>query len=218
MEWTDALQAEFSYLQSCLCANPCLVLPLPNDSFILQTDASGTGVGSVLTVSRDGSEHPVAYYSRKLSPAEKNYSVTELEALAVVASIQHFDVYLYGTTFMVVTNHRALSFLDSAKLLTGMISSLGSTAPDLPVQDSVQAWIQESDPGRSFEMFHRAPRLQQRSGGCCAMPQRRHLNTNHIRLSISHYHVSLISHFSLSVIHTFGPYLHTFLIRLYPFL
>ena len=73
----------------------------------------------MLTVSRDGSEHPVAYYSRKLSPAEKNYSVTELEALAVVASSQHFDVYLYGTTFMVVTDHRALTFLESAKLLTG---------------------------------------------------------------------------------------------------
>ena len=108
-------QAEFPYL---ICADPCLALPLLNDSFTLQTNASGRGVWSVLTISRDGSEHPMAYYSRKLSPAEKNYSVTELEALAVVVSIQHFNMYLHGTSFMVVTDHPALTFLDSAKLLT----------------------------------------------------------------------------------------------------
>ena len=88
----------------------------------LLTNASGTGVRSVLTISRDSSVHPMAYYSRKLSPAEKNYSVTELEAHAIVVSIQHFNVYLHGTTFMVVTDHLALTFLDSDKLLTGRLA------------------------------------------------------------------------------------------------
>jgi len=120
--WTDALQKEFSYLKSCLCVDPCLVLPLPSDSFTLQTDASGVGIGSVLTVTRNGSEHPVAYFSRKLTPAEQNYTVTELEGLAVVASIQHFEVYLYGTIFTVITDHRALTFLQSAKLLSGRLA------------------------------------------------------------------------------------------------
>ena len=46
-------------------------------------------LGTVLVVTRDGKEHPIAFYGRKLSPAEKNYSATELEDLAGVASIQH---------------------------------------------------------------------------------------------------------------------------------
>ena len=46
-------------------------------------------LGTVLVLTRDGREHPVAFYGKKLSPAEKNYSATELEGLAVVVSIQH---------------------------------------------------------------------------------------------------------------------------------
>ena len=64
----------------------------------------------------------LAYYSRKLSKAERNYSATELEGLTVVASIQHFSVYLYGVHFAVVTDHRALSFLSSSKLQFGRLA------------------------------------------------------------------------------------------------
>ena len=50
---------------------PSLTLPLPSDEFVLQTDASGVGLGAVLGVSRDGEELPVAFYSRKLQPRER---------------------------------------------------------------------------------------------------------------------------------------------------
>ena len=49
------------------------------DCFCLQTDASGVGIGAVLSVLRDGCECPVAYCSQKLSPAERNYAISELE-------------------------------------------------------------------------------------------------------------------------------------------
>ena len=85
-------------------------------------NASGVGIGAVLSVVRDGRELPVAYYSRKLSQAELNYAITELECLAIVASMQHFAVYLMGVPFTVETDHKALSFINSAKTLTGSLA------------------------------------------------------------------------------------------------
>ena len=52
--------------------------------------------------------HPVAYASRALTPAEKNYAITELETLAVVWAITHFHVYLYGHDVTVYTDHTAV--------------------------------------------------------------------------------------------------------------
>ena len=152
----------------------CQSLSSSSFFFTLQTDASGTGVGSVLTVSRDSSEHPVAYYSRKLSPAEKNYSVMELEALAVVASIQHFDVYLYGTTFTVVTDHRALTFLVSAKLLTGRWALLLQT---FQFKIVYRPGSKNQLPDALSSCFTEPPIFDKGGRGCCAMPQHRHLNT-----------------------------------------
>ena len=54
---------------------------------MLYTDASGDGIGGCLHVISSDGEKPVAFFSRQLRPAEKNYSVTELESLAIVASI-----------------------------------------------------------------------------------------------------------------------------------
>ena len=60
--------------------NTCsLTIPLLKDSYRLQTDASGTGIGAVLSVVRNDEEFPVAFYSRQLRGAELNYSATELE-------------------------------------------------------------------------------------------------------------------------------------------
>ena len=75
-------------------------------------DASGVGIGSVLSVTLEKQEHPVAH-SRMLSKVERNYSVTELQGVPVVTSIQHFMVYLLRTFFTVDTDHRTLLFLQS---------------------------------------------------------------------------------------------------------
>ena len=71
----------FHVLCNCLADFSVLTLPNAMDKFVLYTDASGVGVGAVLSVERDGEELPVRYFSRKLSPAEQKYSVTELECL-----------------------------------------------------------------------------------------------------------------------------------------
>ena len=56
----------------------------------------------------------MAYYSKQLSPAEKNYTITELECLAVVRVIDHFAIHLLGHDFTLVTDHHALAALRSS--------------------------------------------------------------------------------------------------------
>ena len=98
-----------------LISNSCaLTIPLPEDRFSLVTDASARGIGGVLQVWRDAEWRAAAYFSRQTRGAEKNYSATELEALAVVASVEHFSYYLYGKDFEVFTDHKALCSLISS--------------------------------------------------------------------------------------------------------
>ena len=78
---------EFVYLKDVLCSLPSLTLPVPSDDFQLQTDASGVGLGAVLSVVREKEELPVGFYSRKLKERERKYSASELEGLAVVDSV-----------------------------------------------------------------------------------------------------------------------------------
>ena len=120
--WSDVMFSEFSYLKNVLCAVPSLTLPTVQDSFLLQTDASGLGIGAVLSVVRQDVELPVAYYSRKLKDREQRYSATELEGLAVVAAVQHFDVYVVARPFVIETDHRALVFLNTTRHSNGRLA------------------------------------------------------------------------------------------------
>ena len=109
-------------MKDSLCSLPSLTLPVPDDEFLLQTDASGVGLGAVLSVVRDGVELPVAFYSKKLLPRERSYSASELEGLAVVASVHHFQPYLITHPFTVETDHRALTFLTTAQHKNGRLA------------------------------------------------------------------------------------------------
>ena len=66
------------------------------------------GIGAVLSVIREDMERPVAYYSKGVLAAEKKYTFSELECLAVIKAIDHFTIHLLGLFFTVVTYHRAL--------------------------------------------------------------------------------------------------------------
>ena len=87
------------------------VLKSPNFSkpFTIQGDANGRALGSVITqIGDDGLEHPVVYIIRTLTPAEKNYTVSELECLAVIWSIERFRAYVKSYSFTVITYHATL--------------------------------------------------------------------------------------------------------------
>ena len=70
-------------------------------------------MGTIFLV-RDGAELPVGFYSRQLRDAETRYSATELECLAVVEAVGHFELHLHGRPFKVETDHRALELLLSS--------------------------------------------------------------------------------------------------------
>ena len=78
------------------CSPPVLCIPVDSDVLSIVTDALGRGIGGVLQVQRDEAWQSAAYYSRQLRGTEHRYSATELEALALVETIQHFGYCLYG--------------------------------------------------------------------------------------------------------------------------
>ena len=104
--WTEAAASAFEELKEKLTTSPVLAYPSFDQDFVLETDASISGLGAVLAqVQSDSKLHPITYASRSLPPPEKNYSVTELETLAVVWAMSHFHYYLYGHKVKVYTNH-----------------------------------------------------------------------------------------------------------------
>jgi transposase InsO family protein len=114
-EWTISQEQAFQTLKGKLLAPPVLKYPDFNERFILTTDASGEGLGAVLSQGEIGKDLPVAFASRTLNRAEKAYSTTEKELLAIVWGMRYFRPYLYGRKFMVVTDHKPLTWIMNVK-------------------------------------------------------------------------------------------------------
>lgn len=106
--WTPTHQVVFEQIKEALCSAPVLALPDFEKSFTVLTDASLLGTGGVLM--QEG--RPVAFTSSKFSSAERNYTTTEQEMLAVVRALQEWRCYLESNNeFTVVTDHNALVHL-----------------------------------------------------------------------------------------------------------
>lgn len=103
--------SSFNLCKELLVNAPILAYPDFTKPFVLTTDASNVALGSVLSQNR----RPVAYYSRTLNSAEKNYSTIEKELLAIVDSTKHFRPYLYGRHFTIETDHNPLVWLHNIK-------------------------------------------------------------------------------------------------------
>ncbi len=115
VQWTSAAEEAFRNIKEALTSEPILRAPDFSCPFLLQTDASDTGLGAVLSQVQGGEEHPVLYISRKLSPAERNYATVEKEALAVKWAVLELRYYLLGRKFTLVTDHAPLQWMARAK-------------------------------------------------------------------------------------------------------
>ena len=120
--WTDARERSFQELKKRISEPPILKLPDVSQPFILQTDASHVGIGALLLQEDSaGEKRPVAYASRKLQPRESRYSTIERECLAIVWGITKFQDYLYGSEFILETDHQPLQYLRQAKFQNGRL-------------------------------------------------------------------------------------------------
>ena len=114
---TEACQKAIVALKLAITTEPVMAPPRFDREFILKTDAANTeGIGGVLSqVDDDNHERVVAYYGRRLSSAERNYTVTEIELLAALESIKHWRPYLWGRRFRLVIDHIALKWLHTMR-------------------------------------------------------------------------------------------------------
>ena len=122
--WSNECTAAFDTLKQRLIEPPILAYPRFDESeFILQTDASAQGLGFILAQVQDGHEKVICYGGRALHKSEKNYTTTELEALAVVEGIKKYSPYLqHSVKFKVQTDHCALKWLFNQQRPTGRLA------------------------------------------------------------------------------------------------
>lgn len=113
--WTERQEGAFRTLKQKISSYPVLYNPDFEKEFILQTDSSDRGIGAVLIQEVDGERHPILYMSKKLLAREQAYSTVEKECLAIVKSVTSLREYLYGTRFVVESDHYPLQWLKEMK-------------------------------------------------------------------------------------------------------
>ncbi|KAM3623773.1 uncharacterized protein V6R79_015393, partial [Siganus canaliculatus] len=111
----------FQLLKEKFTSAPILQVPDPNRQFVVEVDASDIGVGAVLSQRTQGDLklHPCAFFSRRLSQAERNYDIGNRELLAVKLALEEWRHWLEGakTPFVVWTDHKNLEYISTAKRL-----------------------------------------------------------------------------------------------------
>ena len=109
--WNEEQDEAFQLLKMRLLQAPILSFLNFSYPFVIDTDASETALGAVLSQVIEGEERSVAFESRVLSKTEVNYATTKREALGIVQARQWFRPYIYGTQCIVRTDHARLQWL-----------------------------------------------------------------------------------------------------------
>lgn len=119
--WTPSCESAFCSLKSAFTSAPVLTHPNYDRPFVLEADASGYAVGAVLSQQADdGHLHPVDFYSRSLTDAERNYPIYDKELLAIVVALRHWRHHLMGAS------HRTTVFTDHKNLATFMTATISN--------------------------------------------------------------------------------------------
>jgi hypothetical protein len=120
LQWTDTPLTAFETLKCLFTCAPILRQPDPTLPFVLEVDASEVGVGTVLSqrVGTPPKLLPCGFFSKKLSPAERNYDIGNRELLAIKLAIEEWCHLLEGAhhPFLVLTAHCNLEYLSAKRL------------------------------------------------------------------------------------------------------
>ena len=112
--WADDAQATFQQLQTAITSAPVLATPNFTRDFVIECDASRTGVGVVPMQSH----RPIAVFSKSLAERWWGKSAYEKELMALAMAIQHWRPYLVGKKFQVRTNQHSLKHLLQHPIIT----------------------------------------------------------------------------------------------------
>jgi hypothetical protein len=120
--WTWELKQNkaFKQLKEAVTLEPVLKHANPREQFRMETDTSNFAYGAILSQKQPtGKRHPVAYMSKSMTPAEKNYNIGDKEALAIVKPLQHWWHWLEGTKtpIEIITNHKNLVNFSKLQIL-----------------------------------------------------------------------------------------------------
>jgi hypothetical protein len=110
--WDQEATVAFEALKKEMMNPPVLALPDLSKIFIVETDASGAGIGAVLM--QEG--HPIAFISKALGPRQQSLSTYEREMLAIIMAVHKWKQYLWGRSFKIRTDHVSLKYLLDQKL------------------------------------------------------------------------------------------------------
>lgn len=123
LKWTEQCETAFNTLKTKLSSPPILAFPNINKEFRIAVDASGTGIGYILSqFDNDGNERVICYGGRSLRGCELKWSVTDREGLALVEAVKHYHPYLANRHFEVFTDHISLKWLKTIKLASGRLA------------------------------------------------------------------------------------------------
>lgn len=107
--WEKRQQKAFTDIKQSLVSMDVLVHYNPELPVVLSCDASAYGIGAVIAHRMpNGLERPVAFASRTLNSAERNYGQNEKEALSIIYGVKKFHQYLFGQKFLLQTDHKPL--------------------------------------------------------------------------------------------------------------
>jgi hypothetical protein len=119
-EWKEREQEAFDALKEALATAPVLCKPDFDKEWILEVDASNAALGAVLSQKQsDGTIRPTYFWSKQLNAAERNYSTTDRECLAVVAACKKFRPYILGIKTTIIGDHTAVRWLFNKIDVTG---------------------------------------------------------------------------------------------------
>jgi hypothetical protein len=119
--WTSECEVAFNFLKQSLTTSPVLLIPDPDKPFRIECDSSDYAIGAVLTQKEEKSKKwlPVAYLSRSLDSAERNYPIQEKELLALISALRKWRHYIFGYEVQVSTDHQSLVSYFNHKNLSG---------------------------------------------------------------------------------------------------